>query len=246
MPIDPFRIQFLTVTLDSHVVLAIVGIALGGLTFRAAASRAGFTHFGAGTWWDVITAAVIGGRAVWVATHLEYYVRAPLQALVVIDGGLSAVGLVLGAAYAVGRLARGGDRGAWRGILEFVALGTLVTFAFERAGCALTTCGGGPPTDVAWALLRGDELRQPIALYQAAIVIVALLLATELRRMLGQALPLVLVALGLVQVAALAWGGHGPDLDSLAALVLAVTLPTAAWLISSTPRANARAATMHQ
>jgi prolipoprotein diacylglyceryltransferase len=247
VPIDPFRVQFLTVALDSHVVLALVGVIVGGLTFGAAARRGGFLGFGAGTWWDIVTAAVIGGRAVWVAMHLDYYQRAPLQIVVLIDGGLSSVGLVLGVAFAIrGLVITATERNTWRSILELVALATLVTFAFERAGCALTTCGGGPPTDVGWALQRGEELRQPIAVYQTVILVAALVLATEVRSLEGQALPLTLFALGLVQTVALVWGGRGPDVEGSAALVLAAALTAMAWLTSATSRARPSTATMQK
>lgn len=223
MPVDPFRIQFLTVTLDSQAVLTVVGLVLAGLVFGLAARRARFEAMGAGAWWDVVTAAVIGARIVWVATHLDYYLRGPLQALVITDGGLHPVGLVLGASYGVWRLGReqGGNRDLGQ-ILQFVALGALVTVLFERTGCALTTCGGGPPTELAWSLRRGDELRQPLALYQIAILAPTLLLATEVPRLATGTWTLALMALVLVELVSVAWGGRGPE--GLAALVLAAVL----------------------
>ncbi|MBI2755924.1 MAG: prolipoprotein diacylglyceryl transferase [Chloroflexi bacterium] len=259
MPVDPFRIQILTLTLDSQVVLTLVGMAVAGLVFRLAARRAGFSDFSAATWWDVVTAAIIGARLVWVVLHVEYYLRGPLQVLVVTDGGLHPVGLVLGAAYAVWRLnashpaanvrlvpdsggepigpspapgadARPGESGAWRPIVGIISVGVLVAFLFERAGCALTTCGGGLPADLAWALRRGDELRQPVALYQVAIVAVALLLVTEAPRLARRAFEVGLVALTLVEIVGLTWGGRGPE--ELVALVLAGGLALAASLRS--------------
>lgn len=238
VPVDPFRVQFLTVTLDSQVVLTLVGLVAAGFIVQLAARGAGVADVGVGTWWDVVTTAVIGARALWVLLHLDYYLRGPLQALVITDGGLHPAGLVLGAAYGVWRLASAGgdDRRPWRSVLELVALGVLVTFLVERAGCALTTCGGGPPTDVAWALRRGDELRQPLALYQAVILAGALLLATEVPRLAGRTFPLALGALALVEVVGLAWGGRGAE--SLVALVLAGVLALAA----SSPAVRRRAA----
>lgn len=223
MQVDPFRIQFLTVTLDSQVVLTLVGIVVAGFTFRLAARRVGFADFGAGTWWDVVTAAVIGGRALWVVTHLDYYLRGPLQIAVITDGGLHPVGLALGAAYSIRRLAaHQPGRDAWRTILGLVAIGALVTFLFERAGCALTTCGGGPPTDVAWALRRGEELRQPLGFYQVTILAGALVLVTEVPRLASRSFPVALAALALVEVIALLWGDRGSE--GLAALFVAGAL----------------------
>lgn len=267
MPVDPFRIQFLTVTLDSQVVLTLVGLVLAGLAFGQAARRDGLHAIGAGAWWDVATAAVIGARAVWVLTHLDYYLRGPLQALVVTDGGLHPVGLVLGAAYGTWRLGspsreregqrvvgtegtsslppgegqkasvdsgRGAlsttpDAAGWRRLVPLVALGTLVTFLFERTGCALTTCGGGPPTEVAWALVRGTELRQPVALYQVAVLASALLLVTEVPRVWARTLAITLTALALVEIISIAAGSRG--VEGLVALTLAGFIPrlAAAW-----------------
>ena len=218
MPFDPFRIQFLTVALDSQVVLTAVGLLVAGLAFGLAARRAGLPDLSAGAWWDVVTWAIVGGRALWVILHFDYYLRGPLQALVFTDGGLHPVGLVLGAGYAIWRLARQQPGGTRRQILECAAVAVLVTFLFERAGCALTTCGGGLPTDAPWALQRGDELRQPVALVQTIVLAGALLLATEVPRIAGRAFPVTVVALILVEILEVAWAGQG--MDALAALLL--------------------------
>ena len=222
---DPFRIQLLTITLDSQVVLTIVGVAASGVVFSLAARRMG-AAVGAGTWWDLVTAAVVGARVVWVVTHLDYYLRGPLQVVVILDGGLSPVGLVLGMAYGLWRL-RGHRPGgpAWRVLVELAALATVVAFLVERAGCALTTCGGGPLTDAVWALRRGDELRQPLALAQVAILATALLWATAGRRPKGSIFSVAWAALAAAEVLAL-WAGRGGE--PLIALGMAMALYGAA------------------
>jgi hypothetical protein len=237
LPIDPFRIQFLTVTLDSQVVLAVVGLVVAGLVVGRAAPRVGLPDIGAGAWWDVAAAALIGARMLWVAAHLDYYVRGPLQALVLTDGGLHPVGLVLGAAYGVWRLVKErGEPRPWRPALELLALGVLAFFLFERAGCALTTCGSGPPADVAWALRRGDELRQPLALYQVGVLAISLWLVAEVPAVARRAVPVALTALAVIEVIGLILGGRA--LDGVVAVLLAGALATAAL----SPAARRRAA----
>ena len=218
---DPFRISFLTVTLDSQIVLAIVGLAVAGLVFRLAAQREKL-DLGAGDWWDLVTTAVVVGRLGWVATHLDYYLRGPLQIVAIVDGGLHPIGLVLGAAYAVRSLARRTPGPSWRAIVELVALATVTTFVFERTGCALTTCGAGPLTNLPWALQRGEEWRQPLALYDLIVLVGTLLLVTGLRQRRGSGFVIALIALSLVELIALALGGRSAD--GLAALGVALAL----------------------
>lgn len=218
---DPFRISFLTITLDSQTVLAIIGLLVAGFVFRLAAGREGL-GLRAGDWWDLVTSAIIAGRLLWVATHLDYYLRGPLQVVVIVDGGLHPVGLVFGAAYAIRGLRRRSPNASYRSIVELVALATLVAFTIERAGCALTTCGAGPLSNLPWALQRGEEWRQPLALYQSVVLVVTLLLATELRELRGSAFSAAFVALSLVELISLAMGGR--PADSFPALGVALGL----------------------
>lgn len=218
---DPFRITFLTLALDSQAVLVVAGLVVAGFVFRLAARREGLDQR-AGDWWDLVVAAIVGGRLLWVATHLDYYLRGPLQIVVIVDGGLHPVGLVLGAAYAVRGLWRRAPATSWRVVVDLVALGTVVVVLAERAGCALTTCGAGPLADLPWALRRGEEWRQPLALYQLIVLAVGLLVMAELREVPGLAFGIALVALSLVELIVLALGGRSADV--LLALGVALAL----------------------
>lgn len=232
MPIDPFRIQLLTLALDSRVVLTLVGFVVAGFTFRQAAQVGGLPHLTASTWWDIVTAAIVGARGLWVLTHWEYYLRGPLQVLVLTDGGLHPVGLVIGAAYAVWRLTRAERAtGAGRTILAVVAVATLVAAVLERTGCALTTCGDGSLTNVGWALQRGDALRHPVALYQVGILAGALVLATEVRRLARYAFPVALAGFALSEVVGFVWGNQGAE--GITALLAAGILALAAGYTST-------------
>lgn len=223
---DPFRIQVLTLTLDSEAVLLIAGLAVAGVVFRLAARRAGL-DLRIGDWWDVVVAAVVGARLLWVVTHADYYLRGPLQVVVITDGGLHPLGLVLGAAYALRGLRRRAAGASWRSLVDLIALAALATFLAERAGCALTTCGGGAPTDLPWALRRGEEWRQPLALYQVAILSAALLLAVRPRGPVGSTFAIGLVAFGLVELVAPLAGGGPP------AGLLAVGAAAALYLLAA-------------
>ena len=218
---DPFRVTFLTITLDSQAVLAVLGLVVAGLMLRLAARRDGL-ELRASDWWDIVTAAVIGGRLLWVATHLDYYLHGPLQVVVIVDGGLDPIGLVLGAAYAIRGLRKRAPAAPLATLLGPVAVAVVAAFIFERAGCSLTTCGAGPLTDLPWALRRGDEWRQPLALYQLVVLAVALLMMTELRQLTRSTFAIALVAVGLNELIALALGGR--SWEALLALVVAALL----------------------
>jgi len=213
--LDPFRIQLLTISLDSQIVLAMIGVTAASILFRQAARQEG-VDFSAGDWWDLVFGAVIGGRLIWVITHAEYYLRQPLQAVVVLDGGLHPAGLVLGAAYWVWRHGRSADGPCWRTVADLVAVGALTALLFERVGCALTTCGTGPVSELPGAILRGAEWRAPMALLQVIILAVALIIAAQRLAARGAAFITTLAALAAVE--AVAFSAGRPVLASVAAL----------------------------
>jgi prolipoprotein diacylglyceryltransferase len=207
--LDPFRIQVLTVSLDSQIVLTVFGLVVAGLLVRKAARQQGL-DVSVGDWWDLVLYAVVGGRLLWVVGHPAYYLRQPLQSLVILDGGLSTAGLALGAAYWVWRHWRAvgpaTDTPSWRRVVDLVAVGVLTALLFERAGCALTTCGAGPASDLPWAMLRGDGWQMPLALEQVGVLAVALAVSTETLGRRGAAFATMLVALTLVALVELLAG----------------------------------------
>jgi prolipoprotein diacylglyceryltransferase len=146
--LDPFRIQILTLSLDSQVVLLILGLFVAGLVVRQAARQAEI-NLGAGHWWDLVFTAVVGGRLVWVVAHADYYLRQPLQIVVILDGGVHATGLVLGAAYGTWRLASGDTTVPWRRVADLLALGVLTTFLFGY-------CTSTPPEQPGRGMSRGS------------------------------------------------------------------------------------------
>jgi len=229
MSFDPFHLQLLTISLDSQIVLAAVGIVVAGALFGRAASQGGLPVLGASDWFNLVFVALVGSRGVWLATHLDYYLRAPLQLAAFTDGGLTAVGLVLGMSYGIWRLRRGESAVSWRTIVDLAASATLIALTWERAGCALTSCGAGPPADLAWALQRSDVLRQPVALYQVAILAPAALLASERRWQVGQRFWITLAAVAATTVVGEQWGNQSA-LDELVAELLAGLLYTGVLL----------------
>jgi prolipoprotein diacylglyceryltransferase len=227
---DPFRIQLLTLSLDSQTVLTVVGLVVAAFVFRLAARRLAL-DLRAGHWWDLVTVSVVGARLLWVATHADYYLRQPLQVVVIVDGGLHPLGLALGAAYWVWRLGRPGDGSSWRLVADLVAVGTLTTFLFERAGCALTTCGAGSASVLPWALQRGAEWREPVALEQVVVLAVALAVSVEALRVRGAAFAMALVALALIELVALAAGSF--SLEWMLVLGAALLIYVGIWSCQS-------------
>lgn len=222
MSIDPFRIQILTLGLDSRMVLSLAGLVIAGFVFRASARRSG-VEAGLGIWWDLVVAALVGARLVWIALHAGYFLRSPQEVFAITDGGLDPIGVLIGSGYALWKLHRHMDQPAWVAVLTGVATSAVVVLLFDRAGCALTTCGSGPISDVAWAMQRGGELRQPLALYQAGILALALVLVSALRLPAATLLGIAVAAAVLSGVIGLVVGGDS-GFEALLALGLAKLL----------------------
>jgi hypothetical protein len=129
-----------------------------------------------------------------------------LQAVVILDGGISSVGVALGAAFWIWRHQRAASAPPWQRVADIIAVGVLTALLFERAGCALTTCGSGPASALLWAMLRGNEWQMPLALAQVGVLAGALTVAVETLRRRGSAFVMALAALILVALVELLAG----------------------------------------
>ena len=199
---DPFRLQFLTVSLDSEVILAVVGVLVAGLVARTLARR--FGRAPADAWeatLDVAFWTLAGARLGWVAWHLSYYIGAPVQIAAIGDGGfLFSAGEVAGLYILRRWRTRLGYTWQELGILAAPAIAAALLL--DRAGCSLTACGAGQPTQAAWAIVRSGSHLHPVGLYGTAIWLATLWI---MWRSSSPATAWLIVAIGLVVERGLAW-----------------------------------------
>ncbi len=214
---DPFRLQVLTVSLDSQVVLAVLGVLVAGLVAR---DRARGLGWGPGGVWDaslsVATWGIVAGRLGWVATHLEYYLRAPLQVAALGDGGFLFGTAVLGAGWALWREGRALDLPAEE-LGRIVAPAAAAAFLLDRAGCALTACGSGQAASVPWALVRSGVSLHPVGLYGVALWLGAWLALWRWGRTAPAAVSWLALLAALALDRAVAWWFGYAGADGLAA-----------------------------
>ena len=212
---DPFRIQFLTVSLDSEVVLLIVGVCVAWLVAREAARSHGrtLTELLDATV-DVAFWAIVGARFGWVATHLDYYGRAPLQVAAAGDGGFLYGTGILTAIWLLWRR-RASLELSWGELGTTAVPAIMVALLLDRAGCALTACGAGQPTDAPWALVRSGASFHPIGVYGMTIWLTAWL---ALRGRVAVSVPnraWLMLLTALVLERGVAWGLGHEGLDGL-------------------------------
>lgn len=227
MRLDPFRIQILTLSLDSQIVLTLVGLVVAGLVLRQAA-RQERLDLSSGHWWDLVFTMAVGGRVVWVVTHADYYIRQPPQILGLLDGGLDPIGLAIGALFWIWRSSRAADAPPWRIVVDLVAIGVLTAYLFERVGCALTSCGTGPASALPWAILRGDAWHAPMALAQVVVLAIGLMLAAETVHLRGVAFISMFVAFMLIEAIAYS-AGRGSIENAVTLTALTVTYASSSW-----------------
>lgn len=228
---DPLRLQFLTVSLDSEIVLALVGILVAGLVARDGARRLGLAP--ADGWdvaLDVAQWSVLGARLGWVLTHIGYYARAPVQVVAIGDGGLVFATGALAAVWQLGRLR---VRLGWTAadLARVGAPAIAAALLLDRVGCALTACGTGLPTSAPWALVRSGVAVHPVGLYGVVIWLLAwaALRSPALWRRPQLAWPVLLGCLLLDRATAWALGHDGVEGVLATAALLAAVAAARRW-----------------
>jgi len=159
----------------------------------------------------IIVGAIVGARAVHVASHLSYYAGHPLEVVMIWRGGLSSFG-GLAAGLAVGifltrRRRPDGTSLPW--LLDVAAPVLACSWAIGRLlGPQLMINGGGHPTTAWYGLSYAGQVgkRIPVPLFQAALdfAIFGILLLAERRwgrRPLGAIFALWLALWGVARFA---------------------------------------------
>ncbi len=187
----------------------------------------------------ILPAAIVGARALWVATHLERFGPGTGSWLAAFDplarrdasgAGLSMLGGVALAAVACTAYL------ALRGlpVLRYadalapsVALGEGIT----RIGCALQGCCAGSATSLPWAVrgVAGEELLHPVQLYSslAAFAGFAALLQLDPRRPSGSVFFALLAWLGAARLGSDAFRAYDGTASAMSSLLLASALAAA-------------------
>jgi phosphatidylglycerol:prolipoprotein diacylglycerol transferase len=129
----------------------------------------------------VVIGVFLGARAMFVLVEREYYIRNPLEILMVWKGGLVFYGGLIGGALAFIITTRVMKLELWD-LADTVAPGVALGHALGRLGCFFAGSCYGRPTDVPWAVtytnpnsLARDVLGVPVhptQLYSAAFLVI--------------------------------------------------------------------------
>ncbi len=174
---DPlgFSIPFVGLVLHTDALLALAGVAVGMAAFRVAARERDLPPPPFALLLDVVLWSLLAGRLWYVAEQWPFYVRYPVSVFNVLDGGIAAPGLVVGAAaalwgmrYVLGRPSE---------LVVLLAPALAAGRAVQSVGCVLTGCLVGQPTTLPWAAEQSGALRHPAALYVVFAFVAAWLVA---------------------------------------------------------------------
>ncbi len=103
----------------------------------------------------VVIGTLIGARALFIIVEYEYYLRNPVEILMLWKGGLVFYGGLMGGALAFIITARVKKLDLWH-LADTVAPGVALGHALGRLGCFFAGSCYGRPTDVPWAVIYSD------------------------------------------------------------------------------------------
>jgi len=136
----------------------------------------------------VILVGLVGARIGYVLAHLDYYIRYPLDALKIWQGGLAFYGAFLGGLLAaLIWFLREERRNLWKW-LDCAIPAVILGNGIGKIGCFLNGCCHGRPSNLAWAIkipvLEDNIARHPVQIYEALayiLVFVILILVGRLK-----------------------------------------------------------------
>lgn len=209
---DPIIARLGALEAGWHGVATVIAVVVAVWLGVRAATRAGFPAEATS---DVAFVAVIGGlvgaRLFYVLDHLPRFVKDPLAAFAIWEGGIAVYGAFIGgiAAGAIAAMRVGFP--IWRG-LDLAAIPMLVGQAIGRLGCLANGDAWGAPTGGDWGLvyahpndlLPRDLLgvpTHPYPLYEmGAVLVLGLALITLRRRPLPPGVFFLWAALGYAAI----------------------------------------------
>ncbi|MEE8390437.1 MAG: prolipoprotein diacylglyceryl transferase family protein [Anaerolineae bacterium] len=120
-----------------------------------------------------LLAALLGARLAYVLGHWTAYQDAPLSALSLTPTALAwPEGALIGGVVAIVYWSR--RRLPVGTTMDAIAPGLALALALERLGAFLDGRGFGEPTTLPWGVYLWDEVRHPVQLYEAAVLLIVL------------------------------------------------------------------------
>ncbi len=179
MSTDPlaWAIPWLGFVVHTETWFALASIAVGMAATRVAARKRGITAPSYTDLLSVVFWGVLVGRVWYAAEHWQFFTSYPLALFSIVDGGLAAPGMLLGALWGVREVIRATGL-PWRVLTVLAAPALAATRTVQLTGCVLTSCAIGVPANLAWAHLP-DPSQQPVSLYGVLLLAAAWFIASR-------------------------------------------------------------------
>jgi len=129
----------------------------------------------------IILSALIGGRLLYIAEHLDFYSVAPLDILKLWHGGMSVYGGFLGAIFAAVVYLKKYKLDFWQ-YADAVIFGLPLGLFIGRLGCFFIHDHPGSATEFFLGVKFPDGVRHDLGLYDALLGLVIFLIFLVLRR----------------------------------------------------------------
>jgi prolipoprotein diacylglyceryl transferase len=161
-PYSPFVFQIGSFALRWYSLLIVIGIFVAIWLTRREFARRGYSPDLVDDFaYLAVPLGIIGARLYHVFTTLDVYLRDPLAALQIWNGGLGIYGAVIGGVIGVYIMARRRNI-PFALVLDAAAPGLIIAQAIGRWGNYFNQEIFGPPTDLPWGLYVDPAYRPPV------------------------------------------------------------------------------------
>lgn len=201
-----FNVPFLNIPLElrSYGLMIALGVIAGYLVSKKYALKIGLSedNFLNLLMW-LLLFCIIGAKFLYVLTNdTAYYLKNPIEIIKSGGTGLSFFGIIIAGILVAFFFSKRNKINFW-GLLDVLALGVFIGYAFGRIGCFLNGCCCGIPTDswLGFRFFTNDFMRLPTQLFTSFLALIGFFIVLKVentKRFYGKTAGIFLIVYAII------------------------------------------------